>query len=286
MVKKWYRSRNADIGSIETKDELDDLGSQAPGAGGIDTDVNAKFVRRVIIAAGIDGAAVGSVASFARLEGDGMENSEQLLGPGFSVPVATGTSNRAPAQVSPILNFPVNGGSPIKLYADSEADAESDLEFGVTLELVDAKIPKSENDGAEIRTRLFSADVDAVDSDVDLTPTQGSNSKPNKRVPDGVSVLRYLKAIYATDEGADGSHVIFVRLKGDWIDQQPHTIMVAGGGAIAGQSGSDEPTTRVEPFFLDDMNIPVSPGSTIEVDGEQAGDDMGSGQIAVELGFA
>lgn len=273
------------MGTIEAKDQLDDLGSESPDAG-IDTMVTAKFVRRVIIAVGCDGAALGSLVSFFRMEGDGMKNNELILGPGFSIPVATGTGNRAKAWISPILNFPVNGGSPIKAYADSEADAESDLEAGITLELVDAKVPPSENENAEIRTRLFSADVDAADSDVDLTPTQGSNTKPNKRVPEGVEVLRYIKATYACDEGADGSHVIFVRLHGDWIDEQPHTIMVAGGGAIAGQSGSDEGVTRVEPFFLDDMNLKVSPGATIQVDGEQAGDDMGSGQIAVELGFA
>lgn len=283
---KWYRSRNADIGTIETKDELDDLGDEAPGTGGIPTDVKTKYVRRVIVATGCDGAASGSIASFVRLEGDGMVNDELHLATGFSIPVATGTSNRAPATISPILNFPVNGGSHIKIYSDSEADAESDLEVGVTLELVSGKEKPTQNEDGEIRTRLFSGDADTVDAVVDLTAKQGSNSNPNKRVPDGVSALRYIKAIYATDEGADGSHVIMLRLKGDWIEQQPHTIMVAGGGSIAGQSGSDEGVTRIEPFFLDDMNIPVSVGSTIELDGLQVGDDMGSGQIAVELGFA
>lgn len=285
MVKKLYRSRNADVGSIETKDELDDLGSESPGAGGIPIPVGMNFIRRVIVACGFDGAAAGDLVHFIRLEGDGIKNDESIMTDGFSVPVGTGTGNKQEAMVSPILNFPTVAGASVKVFGDSFGDAESDFETGVTLELVESKEPPSENEDAEIRTRSFTADADTVDAVVVVTGDLGSDGEPTTIVPPGMEVLRWIKVVGGWDEAADGSSVLFVRLKGDWIEGQPHTIMCIGRGSIAGQAGSDEGVTRAR-FFLDDMNLEVHPGATIEMDFENAGDDPGNGVGGITLGFA
>lgn len=285
-METWYRSRNADVGSIQTKDEMDDLGSLAPGAGGIRAPVKAKYIRRVIVAAGCDGAASGNLVLLVRLEGDGLVNDEVLMVEGWNIPVATGTGNARGAWISPILNFPVNGGSDVQIFADTEGDAESDFEVGVTLELVDEKRAPNINEDAELRTRTFAADMDTVDAIVDLTGSQGSNSSPTKIVPDGVEHLVAIGVAHAVDEAADGSWVMFVRLRGDWMkENQPHEIMCIGGGNIAGQSGSDEGVRR-QRFTLDDMMLEVEPGATIDVDGENAGDDPGNGTGGITLYFA
>ena len=291
MVQKWYRSRNADIDTIEAKDELDDLGSQGPGAGGITLPAEAKYIRRLIVAVGCDGVAVGNLVHMIRLEGDGMVNDEVLVTDGFSIPAVVGTGNARGAKISPILNFPVNGGVAVQIFADSEGDGESNFETGVTLELVDEKEPPSQNEDAEIRTRTSAADMDTVDAVVDLTTSQGSNAKPNTKVPPGspehpITVLRWIEFVHGVDEGADSAgYVVFVRLTGDWVEKQPHTIMCVGGAHIAGTAGSDEGTRRTR-FFLDDMNLKVTVGAAIEIEAENAGADPGSATGGITLGFA
>lgn len=289
-MTKWYRGLNADIGTIQAKDELDDRGSEAPGAGGIPAPKRAKFVRRIIPAGATQGDAVGNLILFLRLEGDGMENDETYMVDGFSIPALVGTTNHNPAKPSPILNFPVHGGSKILIFGDSEGDAESDFELGVTLELVDEKEPPTENLDAEIRTRSFAVDVDPADTVVDFTTGQGSNTGPTKEVPTGskehpVTVLRWMKVVWGVDEAGDGVAVLFVRLKGEWVKNSPHIIYTHGHGNIAGTAGSDEGVTHGE-FFLDDMNLEVEVGSDIEMDVEMAGEDLGSGTAGITFGFA
>lgn len=280
-----YRSRNADVGTIESKDELDDLGSEAPGAGGIPIPVGYTHIRRVIVASSCDGAALGNLIDLIRLEGDGMENDEAIVVNGYSIPVATGTGNKAPAWVSPVLNFPVNPGASVRTYSEAFGDAESDLETGVTLELTKGKRPRVENKDAEVRTRSYTADVDTIDAVVDLTGDLGSDTNPSRIVPPGVTHLWGIQANAAYDEAADGSSVAFVRLRGDWLEGGPHTIMVLGRASIAGQAGSDEGVQRGPPFFLDDMMIPVVAGATIEAEWENAGDDPGNGTAGLTLLF-
>ena len=290
MVQKWYRGLNADIGTIQSKDELDDRGSESPGAGGIPLPKGAKFLRRIIPAAACDGAALGNLVLFLRLEGDGMVKAETYAIDGYSIPVATGTGMHAPAEPSPILNFPVNGGSKVQIFGDSEGDAESNWELGVALELVDKKEPPSENRDAEIRTRTFAVDVDAADTVVDGTTGQGSNTGPTKEVPAGskespVTVLRWIKATWGVDEASNGAAVLMLRLKGDWIARSPQIIYTHGHGNTAGQSGSDEGQTHGA-FVLDDINLEVVVGADIEFDFEMAGSDLGSGVAGITFGFA
>ena len=276
-----------DVPTIESKRELDDLGSEAPGAGGIDIPGKANFIRRLIVASGLDGAALGNLVLLIRLEGDGMKNDETLVVDGYGVPVITGTGNHQRAYVSPILNFPLNSGSAVKVFADSFGDAESNFEVGVTLELVDVIEPPTQNLSSEIRTRSYTADVDTVDAIVDATGDLGSDAKPGGKTPTGVTVLRWIQVNAGFDEAADGLAVLFVRLRGDWLrENAPHTIMCMGGGSIAGQSGSDEGVQRSEAFFLDDMNLPIHPDTSIAIDFESAGADRGSGVAGITLGFA
>ena len=285
MVKKWYRSLNADVATIEDKDELDDRGSETPGAGGIPTPKAVTFVRRIIATAGVDMTAVGNLIAFLRLEGDGMVNDETYQVDGFSVPAAVGGAHHVPAMPSPILNFPVNGGSRIQIFGDSEGDAENNFEMGVTLELVDAMEPPSENADAQIRTRSFSVDVDNVDATNDLTASQGSNAKPNTEVPADVEVLRWIKVTWAVDEAGDGVGILLIRLNGDWLTPNPQHIYAIAHGNKAGTAGSDEGTTHGA-FFLDDMNLEVTPGALIEMQAEMVGADLGSGTAGITLGFA
>ena len=289
-MTKWYRGLNADIASIQSKDELDDRGSESPGAGGIPIPKGAKFVRRIIAAGATDGAAVGNLVLFVRLEGDAMKKVEQYMVDGYSIADATGTSNHGPAEPSPVLNFPVNGGSKLQIFGDSEGDAESNFELGVSLELVDEKEPPTENEDAEIRTRSYAVDVDPADTVVDGATGQGSNTGPTKEVPAGspespIEVLRWIKVVWGVDEASDGSAVLMLRLKGDWIERSPHIIYTHGHGAKAGTAGSDEGTTHGA-FFLDDINLPVTVGADIEFDVEMAGSDLGSGTAGITFGFA
>jgi len=289
-VRKWYRGLNADLATIQSKDELDDRGSESPPAGGIPIPKGAKFVRRIIACGATDGAALGNLVLFLRLEGDAMVNDEQFMLDGYSIPVATGTTNMVPADPSSILNFPVNGGSRLQIFGDSEGDAESNFELGVTLELVDEKEPHTDMDEAEIRTRSFAVDVDAVDSNVDGTSGQGSNTGPTVEVPVGsdefpVEMLRWIRVAWGVDEGADGAAVLMVRLRGDWLEINPQVIYCMAKGNVAGQAGSDEGVT-VGHFFLDDMNLKVVPGADIEFEFEMAGSDLGSGTAGITFGFA
>ena len=285
MVKKWYRSLNADVATIEDKDELDDRGSETPGTGGIPAPKAAAFIRRIIATAGVDMTAVGNLVTFLRLEGDGMENDETYMIDGFSVPAAVGGAHHVPAMPSPILNFPINGGSRIQIFGDSEGDAENNFEAGVTLELVDAKEPPSENEDAEIRTRSFAVDVDAVDATTDLTASQGSNAKPTTEVPSGVGVLRWMKVTWGVDEAGDGVGILLIRLNGDWVNPNPQHIYAIAHGNKGGTAGSDEGTTHGA-FFLDDMNLEVEPGALIEMQAEMVGADLGSSTAGITLGFA
>lgn len=282
---KWYRGLNADIDTIQAKDELDDRGSESPGAGGIPTPKAANYVRRIIACGATDGAAIGNLVLFLRLEGDAMVNDETFMLDGFTIPVATGTGNIAPADPSEILNFPINGGSRLQIFGDSEGDAESNFELGVCLELAAVKEAPLVNEGAEIRTRTFAADVDGVDSVVDATGSQGSNAKPNNEVPADVEVLSFMRVAWGVDEGADGAGVLLVRLKGDWLSPNPQVVYAIAKGNVAGQSGSDE-TAHVGHMTLGDMNLEVFPGTLIEMDFEMAGSDLGSGVAGITLGFA
>ncbi len=289
-MTKWYRGLNADIATIQNKDELDDRGSETPGAGGIPAPKRAKFVRRIIAAGACQGDAVGNLVLFLRLEGDGMENDETYMVDGYSIADATGTSNHNPAKPSPILNFPVHGGSKILIFGDSEGDAESDFELGVSVELVDEKEPPTDNEDAEIRTRSFAVDVDAADTVTDFTTGQGSNTGPTKEVPSGskehpISVLRWMEVVWGVDEAGDGVAVLFVRLKGEWVKNSPHIIYTHGHGNIVGAADAELGVSHGK-FFLDDMNLEVEPGADIEMDVEMAGEDLGSGTAGITLGFA
>lgn len=283
MVQKWYRGLNADMDTIQAKDELDDRGDESPGTGGIPIPKEAKWLRRIIACGATDGAAVGNLVLFLRLEGDAMKNDETFMLDGFSIPVATGTTNLVPADPSPILNFPLAGGR-LQIFGDSEGDAESNFELGVTLELVDEIEPKTENEEASIRTRTFAADVDGNDAVVDGSAGQGSNANPNNEVPPEAEALRWIRVAWGVDEASDGAAVLMLRLKGDWVKPNPQVIYCMAKGNVAGQSGSDE-GVAVGHFFLDDMNLGVVPGAQIEFDFVMAGSDLGSGTGGVTFGF-
>lgn len=284
MVKKWYRGLNADLATIESKDELDDRGSESPGAGGIPVPSEVNWLRRIIACGATDGAAVGNLALMLRLEGDAMKNDETYVLDGYSIPALVGTGQLVPAVPSPILNFPINGGSRLQIFGDSEGDAESNFELGVALELVDEKEPPTQNLDAEIRTRTFGNDIDGADAVVDMTASQGSNGNPNADVPADAETLRWMKVAWGVDEAADAIAVLLTRLKGDWLKINPQVLYCLAYGSIAGTAGSDE-GTRAGHFILDDMNLEVVPGALIEGDFEMAGGDLGSGSALITLGF-
>lgn len=127
--KKWI-ARNADVGTIETLDELDDLGSDAPGAGGELLPSWARFITRIAATAALDGAAIGNGVIFGRLRGaiENGDNELTFMIAGGGVQVATGTQNAMGTYLSPPLAVPVEGGGRMKFFAEIFGDAENDSE--------------------------------------------------------------------------------------------------------------------------------------------------------------
>jgi hypothetical protein len=275
--------RNADIASIETKDELDDLGSESPGAGGILVPQWANYISRIYATGAFDGAAVGSLVMFGRLEG-GIRNGDNeitfmIAGGGWQV--ITGTQQAMGVWQSPPLAVPVQSGARMKLYAETFGDGESDAECLILVQFSDSAPPE----GAKW-TRSYTADVDSVDTATALTGALGQDSNPNTQVPSGAQKLGWVSGAFGYDQAADGTAVMFIRLKAGPVEDE-QIVPVGAEGTIAGQAGSDE-TALLVPAQNVHLDAPASALADLagKVQGELAGDDIGSGQIGATLWFA
>lgn len=134
------------------------------------------------------------------------------------------------------------------------------------------------------RTMLVEGELTGEDATVTLT-TEGSRTA-DRQVPEGASRIdKIAVAVAMSLDNADAA-VFYVRMSGRGIKGGGEQIIpVSAGGGTAVQSGAD-PTGHGVLFMLDDVDIPVVPGSSITVEGEMAAGDVGDATMVVWLGFA
>lgn len=134
------------------------------------------------------------------------------------------------------------------------------------------------------KTLTLEGDLATVDSRTLIT-TQGSVTAPSLVVPAGTTLIKRIIVAAASDGLAAGSAVFFIRLGGGAVKNGEQTIMVAGAGVIAVQTGSDAAPQFCRALVLDDVDIEVTPSDTITVAAEMAGSDIGTGRVVVTLIF-
>ena len=133
------------------------------------------------------------------------------------------------------------------------------------------------------RTLTVTADVNAVDTLVRMT-AQGSITAPSLLVPAGMNKITGIRAVFAIDGLADdGSVVGFIRLGGNAVLNGEQQIMIGGAGCQTVQTGSDNAPSIGIPFVMDDLDIAVRPGDTVDISAEIAGVDPGDASVAVTL---
>lgn len=135
------------------------------------------------------------------------------------------------------------------------------------------------------KTLTVEGDLATVDSRTLIT-TQGSVTAPSLVVPAGMTKIDKIIAAAAAEGLADGSAVFFIRLDGNAVQRGEQTIMLAAGGRIAVQAGSDAAPQNAQLFILDNADIEVSPSDTISIAAEMAGSDLGTGRVVITLFFA
>lgn len=115
---------------------------------------------------------------------------------------------------------------------------------------------------------------------------QGSVATPSRVVPAGMSRITTLIAAVATDL-ANADHAVFLlRLTGDAIKEGQQTLIIAAGGGALVQAGADPDGLHCPPIILENLDIEVKAGSTITVQAEMAGGDLGDAHMSVTLIFA
>ena len=133
------------------------------------------------------------------------------------------------------------------------------------------------------RTLTVTADVNAVDTLTRMT-AQGSVTAPSLLVPAGMNKIIGIRAVHAIDGLADdGSVVCFIRLGGNAVLNGEQQIMIGGSGSQTVQTGSDNAPSIGIPFVMDDLDIAVRPGDTVDISAEIAGVDPGDASVAVTL---
>ena len=134
------------------------------------------------------------------------------------------------------------------------------------------------------RTLTVEGDVNAIDTLVRLT-SQGSVSAPSLVVPSGQTKVKTIIACAAADNAAVGSSVFFIRLGGNAVLNGEQQIMIAGIGGQLPQSGSDQAPSRVNSYVIENADIDVRPGDTIDISAEMAGADVGDATVGVTVVF-
>lgn len=128
-------------------------------------------------------------------------------------------------------------------------------------------------------------DLATVDVATGLT-TQGSVAVPSRQVPMGMSMVKDILIAVAHDSAAAGSAVFALRLGGVAVQKGEQVIVIAGAGNIAVQAGSDQAPNVGLLETLRDVDIEVTPGDTINIQGEMDGSDLGTARMVVTLVFA
>lgn len=135
------------------------------------------------------------------------------------------------------------------------------------------------------RTLTLAADVNAVDTLTRMTG-QGSVSAPSLVVPAGMTKIKKIYAAASHDGAADdGAALFFLRLGGNSVLNGEQQIVIGAGGNQTVQAGSDAAPNVMLPFLLDDADIDVRPGDTIDLSAEFAGVDIGDTHVAATVVF-
>jgi hypothetical protein len=136
------------------------------------------------------------------------------------------------------------------------------------------------------RTLTVAADVNTVDSLTRMTG-QGSVSAPSLVVPAGMTKIAKVYAAASHDGAADdGSALFFLRLGGNAVLNGEQQIVFAGAGNQSVQSGSDAAPNVMHPFAIEDAQIEVRPGDTVDISAEFAGVDIGDTHVVATVVFA
>lgn len=277
---KQFRSREGDVTALDNKTPLTTLGSDtAPGS--LMVPQGMKYIVAVHVAGIQNMAAATGFSAAIRLEGSGMLNGPECLAAlagGNAVATGGNGVNRA---IRLPVNFPVQEGNEIQIFAEMFGTDVGGLGFGVTLEFSDAV----GEGAAEHKTITVEGDVGTVDFRTPLT-AQGSVASPSMLVPAGYTKIDKIFAAVASEGLADGKQVFFIRLGGNAVKGGEQIIMISAAGRIAPQAGSDSAPQICPVVILEDLQIEVSPSDTISVWVEGAGDDTGTPHAVATLVFA
>lgn len=135
------------------------------------------------------------------------------------------------------------------------------------------------------RTLTVEGDITAADTLTNLT-TQGSVTTPSRLVPNGVTKIAKIAVAASQDGAAAGATIFILRLSGSGVKGGEQVLTIGAGGIIAVQAGSDTAAPTVVTTVLDNVDIDVSQGDTINISAEMAGEDLGTSRVAATLIFA
>lgn len=134
------------------------------------------------------------------------------------------------------------------------------------------------------KTLTLEGDVNSVDTLVRLT-SQGSVSAPSLIVPAGQTRITAVHCAMSADHLAAGSVTGFLRIGGNAVLNGEQQIMIGGAGGQLPQAGSDQSPSFMTPFRLENADIEVRPGDTVDISAEMAGADVGDTTFVVTLVF-
>lgn len=135
------------------------------------------------------------------------------------------------------------------------------------------------------KTITVTADINAVNTRTSLT-SQGSVSAPSRIVPQGMTKIKKIVGQLTSDNLADdGAASAILRLGGSAVLGGEQNIVLGSVGGQTVQSGSDAAPSASMPFVLEDADIDVRPGDTVEIAADLAGVDPGDTSLAVTLIF-
>jgi hypothetical protein len=227
-----------------------------------------------------DSAAAQEATHLIRLEGPGLRNGpEVMVSNSVGVQVATGGMGAFQAMEIP-LGVEVTPGQEILVFGEMAGTDPGTSTAGVTLVFSD----KPADIRGFARTLTVEGLVTAIDTQTVLT-TQGSITAPSRLVPQGAKMIDKLLVSSAADGAAEGNASVFLRLGGPAIMNGEQTIFTGGHSTNTVQSGSDAALDLGAMILLQDLDLQVSPGDTIDIVAEHAGVDVGNLQLGATLFF-
>ena len=132
-----------------------------------------------------------------------------------------------------------------------------------------------------MKTLLLEGDITAADTFTTLA-SRGSETAPSLQLPSGWSKIGRIVAAVSYDQVAAGSAIFILRLTGASV-RGTQDIVLAGGGGQTVQAGSDAAPLTMQNFILEDADIDVEGGDTIQVQAAMTDTDLGTARVIVSL---